>query len=240
MSDTLLNILPGTMPVDCYPASADAFQTQILTLARAVFPGTTAGVAIGDTAPTDHTMVWAKTDASNNFIRFYTWGGTGEWVSQHPIPPSPDGMRWIWTGIESDLVTRDEGNSDPITPTTGAFWVADHAFDALMPIGVGTLASGTGITVLGTGGEEKHSLIASEMPPHTHTMDFLTKPQSGSSTDCFVDPADAGSNPGNVTLTSSSTGGDGATPPVVVPHNNLPPYIGVFFIKRTARQYYVG
>ena len=229
------------MPEDCYPASADAYQKQILALARAVFPGTTAGVAIGDTAPTDHTMVWAKTDGSNNLIRFYTWGGTGQWVSQHPVPPSPNSTRILWVGIESDVLSYDEGDGTPAagaTPTTGPFWVVDHTFDALMPIGVGTLPSSVPIPVLGTGGEEKHPLINSEMPPHVHTLKLKTLPQSGADTDCVTSESTAHAL--DYTVITDSTGGDGASPPVVVAHNNMPPYIGVFFIKRTARQYYTS
>ncbi len=228
------------MPVDCYPASADAFQKQILALARAVFPGTTAGVAIGDTAPSDHTMVWAKTDASNNFIRFYTWGGTGEWVSQYPVPPSPNSTRILWVGLEADLVTYDEGTADPITATTGAFWAVDHAFDARFPVGPGTLPSTTAITVLGTGGEEKHPLTVPELAPHIHTTKVFITPKAGGGHN--ADPyttEDPDVTQVEAHIPSDSTGGTG-DPPVVTPHNTMPPYIGAFFIRRTIRQFYVG
>ncbi len=250
MSDTLLNILPGTMPVDCYPASADAFQKQILALARAVFPGTTAGVAIGDTAPTDHTMVWAKTDASNNLIRFYTWGGTGEWVSLYPVPASSNSIRMLWVGLESDLLTYDEGNGTNIdgtgtTATTGAFWIVDHNFDGRFAVGsttgaVNPLPSGLVIPPGGTGGEENHSLSVAELAPHTHGLDvFLTDKQGGghNATPYTQEDPDVAQVP--ITLTTDSTGGTGS-PPVVTPHNNMPPYEGAFYIKRTIRQYYVG
>lgn len=187
MSDTLLNILAGTLPQDCYPNSADDFQKQILSLARAVLPS--AAYAIGDTAPSDHDIPWIRTDASNNFIRLYTWGGYGNWVSPHPIPAA-DSRRILWVGIESDLVTLDEGTSDPVTDTTGPFWVVDHAIDGRFLLGPGAFPSGTTIAVGGTGGEEKHVLTPDELAPHTHKISILkAKAESGSGQLCLQDPS---------------------------------------------------
>ena len=246
MSDTLLNIQSGTLPQDCYPASADAFQKQLLALARAVLPN--GATRTGDAPPTDdlaHDYPWFKTDSAGNFLRTYTWGNGG-WTSLHPIPATSS-ARFLWVGNESDLGTYDEGDGSAVavTDTTGPFWVVDHAMDGRFPIGsttgaVNPLPSGLIIPPQGTGGEENHSLILSEMPPHTHAIDFFSQPQSGSSTDCLVDPADKGSDPKDVTIATESTGGDGSTPSVVVPHNNMPPYFGVFLIKRTGRLFYVG
>lgn len=71
-------------------------------------------------------------------------------------------------------------------------------------------------TVEETGGAKTHTLQVSEIPAHTHTLPSTGAAGSGSS------GGDSGSG-----LTSGSTGGGGA-------HNNLQPYIVVYFFKRTA------
>lgn len=253
MSDLLLNIQAGTLPTDCYPPSADDFQKQILALARAVFPGTTAGVAIGDSPPSDHDMVWARTDASGNLIRFYTWGGYGVWVSPHLDLPSTN-IRKIWVGAEADLITFDEGTSDPVTPTTGPFWTVDHAFDFRTPVGPGTFPSGTALAVNGTMGEETHALTDQEMPPHRHNLvntDFSTSPEGQHDTGILGGTYIKASNSNPSSGFSYDLNGSGTEPSQglsaiaggdadehVVAHNNIQPSIGAFFIKRTARIYY--
>src|ERR1035437_1690504 len=69
-----------------------------------------------------------------------------------------------------------------------------------------------------TGGEKTHTLITAEMPAHTHTdreiggSGSIASGGGGYSTDVF---------------NTGSTGGGGA-------HNNLQPYIVVYFFQRTA------
>lgn len=233
--------------MDCYPASADAFQKQILALARAVFPGTTAGVSIGDSPPSDHDMVWVRTDGSGNMIRVYTWGGYGVWGSPHASLPSSS-MRYLWIGLEAELVTFDEGTSDPVTPTTGPFWLVDHAFDGRMPLAPGTLPSGTIIAPTTTGGEEKHILGLDEMPPHNHEVTLVTPildKWSGNELGAGkIVTGSSGIAEGTDEIEANDpffktelTGGAG-DPATTVAHNNMPPYYGVFIIRRSARIFY--
>lgn len=72
-------------------------------------------------------------------------------------------------------------------------------------------------TVQKTGGEKTHTLTISEMPSHTHP-NVCAPGISGN--------LGAGSGL-NYPVSSGSTGGDGA-------HNNLQPYITVYFWLRTA------
>lgn len=120
--------------------------------------------------------------------------------------------------------------------------------------GFGTWSSfGTGQTLVGVdvaqtefntvqkaGGEKVHTLITSEIPSHNHTQDAHSHPPGGGGSSFVQAGGGAGaaipitgasyntaSTTGNTTATNQSTGGDGT-------HNNLQPYLTVFFWRRTA------
>lgn len=90
---------------------------------------------------------------------------------------------------------------------------------------VGKASSGTFNTLNATGGAETHTLSVSEMPSHSHTVEFPRQNTSGGGGP--VHPCMDNGTGGPVYPTVSSTGGDGA-------HNNLQPYIVVYMWKRTA------
>ena len=80
-------------------------------------------------------------------------------------------------------------------------------------------------TVEGTGGSKTHQLSTDEMPAHTHSSSDVTynswaeDPDNGGSYQYARTPV--------TSQTSGSTGDGGA-------HNNVQPYITVYFWKRTA------
>ena len=80
-------------------------------------------------------------------------------------------------------------------------------------------------TVEETGGAKTHTLSAAEMPAHTHVLTELRDATTGGATTNIALTADTSSTTG--TKVSGSTGGGGA-------HNNLQPYLVVYFWKRTA------
>jgi microcystin-dependent protein len=86
-----------------------------------------------------------------------------------------------------------------------------------VPIGTGV---GTGQTFVrgGYGGEEQHTLIASEMPNHTHTVS--AHHASGAT---FSAGAGGAEVPSTATLTTSSAGSG-------LPHNNMQPYVVLNYI----------
>ena len=79
-------------------------------------------------------------------------------------------------------------------------------------------------TVEETGGEKTHILTVAEMPAHKHKFGY-----TGGNTDATGSPYSVGKaighDPSNVYSETTSTGGDGS-------HNNLQPYIVVYFWKR--------
>jgi len=90
---------------------------------------------------------------------------------------------------------------------------------------VGLDAGDTSFDTLGeTGGEKAHTLTIGEMPAHKHKFGY-----TGGNTDATGSPYSVGKaighDPSNVYSETTSTGGDGS-------HNNLQPYIVVYFWKR--------
>lgn len=82
-----------------------------------------------------------------------------------------------------------------------------------------------------TGGAKTHTLTTAEMPSHTHVQDahsHSVATTTGAGLGLLADGATSGAaTTGDATATNQNTGGGGA-------HNNLQPYIVVYFWKRTA------
>lgn len=218
-----LTITPGTLPSPLCPATYQDLWNAFAAAGSVSFPYTLTGIVASAAKPDPSTQgvnAWLQLDASGRPIRLY-WYAAGSWLSQHPQVP---GATMIWLGTLPDFTTFDGGDASTAGVASGPMWQQATSLNAAFPVGVGTFPSGTPVAVGGTGGEEKHTLITSEMPSHTHTV--------------TVEPTtSAGGNPttlnqgAGLNLPSSSTGGD-------QPHNTLPPYVGVYFLQRTARLFY--
>lgn len=240
----------GVLPPNyCWPGSQQ-FYNDIVALLTGTVAGSPVNVSVSPNPPADLTALWVKT--VGGFMEgIYLY--LGQWIRPHPCPPSGNERR-LWRGladgsIPNGIWSYDGGDGqDPavVTPhdAIGAMWTIDTDFEFKMPIGVGTNSVAynglhTAINRNDTGGEEKHELVISEIPPHTHHLGsngVATLPADG-----HVAQAGTGASVGQPGLTDTdSAGGDGSTPPVTIPHNNMPPYIGVYFIKRTARLYITG
>lgn len=82
-----------------------------------------------------------------------------------------------------------------------------------IPVGIG----GSGVTALGdTGGEQTHTLITSEIPPHTHTVYGTLNCEAGATRRQLAAATSSD-------VASASTGGGGA-------HENMQPYIATEYI----------
>lgn len=182
--------------------------------------------------------------------RWYDWSTVyGYWIAEN-LPAGPNGKREIWTGpvdgTAQGLWSYDGGDgTDPaINPpqgVTGAMWMVDIALSGRFPLGVGTLPSGLAVAVTNTGGEEKHTLALTEIPSHTHPLiGNLSDPSNREQAVVVPIPND---NPGfpDTNAQTGATGGNPAstpTPNATDPHQNMPPFYGVYFIQRSPRIYY--
>ncbi len=228
-----LQLQPGTLNnPDCYPATPQALYAEMFERGRAL-TNTLTGIIISETAPaaTDRDKAWFKVSGSHPIGQFAWDSVYGKWLWPNPYAPSGP-ARLLWAGVLADLASFDGGEGGTPTPTSGPMWEEDPEFAGLFPLGPGTI-NGTPVVVNQNGGSAEATLNLSNMPPHTHTV---PKPN--------VSSAD-GSNLGVLyqgydgTIESSSTGGSG-TPTVAQPFSIVPPYRGIYFIKRTIREYYRG
>jgi|11_taG_2_1085331.scaffolds.fasta_scaffold15218_2 hypothetical protein len=121
----------------------------------------------------------------------------------------------------------------------GSIYTSISSTNPATLLGVGTWAAfGAGRTLVGldasqtefdtveeTGGSKTHTLTEAEMPSHTHTYKYSDQDQVELIGSTITDISEV--DEGGSTRTTNSTGGGSA-------HNNLQPYITVYFWKRTA------
>lgn len=196
--------------------------------------------------------VWLQTTLNpttadpNNYgaaIRWYVYNGAvGEWLSQHPVE-AMSAERRIFTALTEAEVWSYEGG-DGTNPaifipsdTTGAMWEVDHQFDFRMPVGAGTSLTtynGNPATVISpssVGGEEQHTLTVGELATHDHGV---IAPNNALMTNVAGAVGFVGTIPNAAVVTTFTPSGSDQA------HQNMPPFRGVYFIKRTARRFYVG
>jgi hypothetical protein len=188
----------------------------------------------------------------------------GVWLRKNPVTAAYE--RRIYVGTTTDLLSYDGGDGTAIaTTTTGPMWEVDTLFDARFPVGVGAFAASGAVAVNGTAtatsivGEDQHKLTVTETPfnEHTHGVAQLIAPANDDYYLVNKSWSGLGSYPTQILQGAAGSGGGGAGPSITtgdigttsadktgndtqnaVSHNNLPPFYGVYFIKRTIRVYY--
>lgn len=242
MPNTEIVFVPTTIPAGTCFANEQERYNFFASHLQGYFPGQFQFWNVGSDEPSveNRDKPWLRLNPDGSLDRPYVFFN-GIWCAPYRVPVD-SAERMIWTGSTADLQLYDGGNSNAVSDADGPFWEVDTTFEFRMPIGVGTSPApySTAIAVGDTGGEEKVSLTKSEMPPHFHDFSegdrAWISASSGNTVDLFGQPLGTGGQPSRL-RSLVSEGGTG-TPPVVVAHQNMPPYQAVYFCKRTARIYW--
>lgn len=242
---TDLRLIPGTLTDNSCWTTPQALYNEMFEKGVAQL-GDITGILIQDSAPDpeDRDKAWIRRTAPGGppvSSRPLIWYN-GAWVAQHPYDPESP-VRLIWVGTLAELETFDGGSSGAATLTTGPFWERDTNFDGRMPIGVGTVPdTTTAVTVDTNVGSGQVTLSSVNIPQHSHEIGVESSDVTGAAEDGQLRDAS-----GDVTYISTwnqtavgvtrNWGGaasDGAT----TPFDSVPAARGVYFIKRTIRQFY--
>lgn len=244
---TNISLTMGTLSKSCYEDLQEHAVDLVSQMTGTVLDGSLKYI-ISETAPgaDDRDKLWIKTSSGAPVRQYIFYNGA--WVWPHNIPAGDTKLQ-IYKGSADSVATLDGGTAGAVRSSSGPFWEIDTDLSGKFPLGAGTLPSGTEVDSGTTGGSETVTLTSDQLPDHGHLGEAYYRAQAGpASTSDPSGLADATlhENSGHTNnasynnfnkagvITTSMSGTSGQA------HNNMPPYYGVYFIKRTARQYYVG
>jgi microcystin-dependent protein len=117
-------------------------------------------------------------------------------------------------------------------------WEIDANGSGKFPVIVGAFTASGSVDVTGSttstgvAGSDQHTLTELEIPEHNHTVTLDRQDCAGGNQQNTVyDGTDNGATEDGVVRDTDVAGGG-------QPHNNLPPFYGVYIIKRTARYFF--
>lgn len=201
-------------------------------------------------SPENRLFPWGDLDGN-----WWKWMG-GFWGRLHPIAPGQPILH-LFTGSVESLRSFDGGDGTDVTPTdfTGAMWEVATGVDGLFPVGVGQFSNAGTVTVGGkttntsVSGVDAHALTVAEIPAHTHTIAIQVPGYGGEdgerksydggtvsqplTNDTTIYPAALLNNKVKAQALPVGNANKDA-------HNNLPPMVGVYLIRRTQRRYYTS
>lgn len=195
--------------------------------------------------------IWMRLNPiTGAFDRVYNYI-SGKWVSPHADEPS-SGKRILFVGSTADINRLDGGSNGTVGEASGPFWEIDTTFATRFPIGAGTLEDGTVIAGSGgsTGGNQTVAITMDNLPEETLevSLPIIGQGSVGTSGEPVI-----GSDYGSTTVAGSGKAVDSTSTDLSSRYkpsgeteelgegdelNILPPYIGVYFLKRTARRYH--
>ena len=245
---TLITLTPPSLPVSYCPLNYQNLANDIIGGTQAVFNSTIGNsfFNFGPTYPAINNRIYPWLDENGQWWIF----DQGFWLRKNPVTAAYE--RRIYVGTTTDLLSYDGGDGTATaTSTTGPMWEVDTEFEARFPVGVGAFVASGAVAVMGKAtstaivGEDQHKLTLPELAAHTHNVAIKVFGHGGEDGDRSA--ADGGTTSNTVTNNTTvfptstldpdldasavSAGGD-------IAHNNLPPFYGVYFIKRTIRVYY--
>lgn len=262
MSD--LQLIPGSLPSDleCYQTLYD----EMFSRGHAVGPNVT-GLLIQDAVPDpeDHDKGWIPTASGVPIYPYvFTWHPVfSKWVARHPKGPE-DPRPEMYIGDLADLATFDGGSAGS-GAAGGPMWEQWTPITGRVPVGVGLIpGSSPPATIaaplatsdsLGNSGEYKHVLTQDEggVGDHVHPLGNAD-PGTGDiglayevpsvTTPSYTAFGVTGGGPIGLPVTTANLltlpANDGSGQTDVDGHNTMQPYIGVYWIIRTEREFYVA
>ena len=219
--------LPSTL---CYSNPQSDWPLMVSYLSASV-TGTLNMFNVGNSVPSadNRDKPWIRTNSDGTPDAVYNYSG-GFWLTKHPLPT---GLVCMYEGTEASIDTFDGGEAAAITNIAGPFWEKVTEMAAKSPIMPGTLPSTTVLAIGNDYGEEKHTMLSTEMPRHTHTIQAWTSGATGGDGGQILNEPDPGTE---VEKTTGAAGGrDGETNPD--PFNVIHPVRAIWFLRRSARIY---
>ncbi len=261
---TLITLTAPSLPLTYCPSNYQQLANDIISGTQATFNSAIGNsfFNFGPTTPALNNQVYPWLDENGEWwVRV-----NGYWARKNPVAANGSERR-IFVGTAVDVLSYDggDGTATSTNVTSGPMWVVDTLFEARFPVGVGAFAASGTVNVNGTStttsvaGEDKHTLIVGETPfnEHTHGVAKLAAPNNDDYYLVSKSWSGLGSYPSQIIQGAAGTGGGGAGPSITtgevgttnadktgndsqnaIGHNNLPPFYGVYFIKRTIREYY--
>lgn len=240
---TLFTLTAPSLPTNYCPLSYQNLANDIIEGTQVTFNSTIGNsfFNFGPSIPAINNRIYPWLDEKGQWWIF----SQGVWLYKNTVAANGYDRR-IFVGTTTDLLSYDGGDGTAVAGDTfGPMWMVDTLFDARFPVGVGSFAASGAVAVNGTAtatsivGEDKHTLNASEIPTHNHNVRVETANGVTVSnlmcTDFAEKPAGNGNNDfsfqAGIHVVADNFGGG-------LSHNNLPPFYGVYFIKRTSRVYY--
>lgn len=250
-----VRLTAGQLPPNVCLEDLQQFYNQMFSLGRGDLD-TTASIAkiiVSSNEPNadQRDYIWIRLNPTTGvYDKTYSYVN-GRWVSPHAIAPL-SGVRQIFIGSTADLARLDGGEIAAVGEATGAFWEIDTTFSGKFPLGAGTLASGTVVAGSGasTGGHESVTIARANLPNETLDVELDIIGSSAGDPGAPVVGSEFGQNESvsgtGKAVDSTSTDVSGRYKPFGQTEalgdgtglNIMPPYIGVYFVKRTSRKYH--
>lgn len=227
MADTLLSILPGTLPPNACFANEQARLVAFAENMQAVLPGGMAFYNFGASKPSveNQAYPWFRTTDG----RWYFF--SGQWIA--PVNYSVYERR-LFYGSLAQLVTYDGGDTGVPSPTSGPMWIVDIDFDGRSPMGPGAIPSANPAKTLAVQeayGEGAHVQTEAELAEHTHGPDTNL---ADSILGHAVVSGQWNVGGGGDTINQGVIGTAGDSEPMPIIH----PCRGIYVVKWTGRAYF--